>query len=210
MLDVSSGCGKVCLPGFAHDGKSCQSSRPPPMPSPLGHALTGMAVGWVIADPVVPARRRVVEPAIFGAIAAAPDLDILVGAHRMYTHSVGAVLVVLVIARWMLGPGQWRLALAVAAAWASHVLLDWLGSDTSPPIGLMALWPFSDDYYISPFGLFDEISRRYWLPQEFIWNNLAAALKEVAIIGPFAVAALAVARWRRLHPGAASAARDRP
>jgi hypothetical protein len=179
------------------------------MPSPVGHALAGMAVGWVVADPVVPPRRRAVEPAIFGAIAVAPDLDILVGAHRMYTHSVGAVLVVLLIARWMLGPGHWRLALAMAAACASHVLLDWLGKDTSPAIGLMALWPFSNSYYISPFGLFDEISRRYWLPHEFIWNNLAAVVKEVAIVGPFAVAAFAVARWRRVRSDVVRPAVDR-
>jgi len=85
-----------------------------------------MAVGWAVADPVVPPRRRAVEPVIFGAVAVAPDLDLLIGLHRMYAHSIGATLVVLLVARLTLGPGQWRLALAVAAAWGSHLLLDWL------------------------------------------------------------------------------------
>jgi hypothetical protein len=158
-----------------------------------------MAVGWAVADPVVPPRRWAVEPVIFGAIAAAPDLDLLIGLHRMYVHSIGATLVVLVVARLTLGPGQWRLALALAAAWGSHLLLDWLGNDTSAPFGLMALWPFSDAYYQSSFGLFDAVSRRYWLPQEFIWHNLAAAMKEIVIIGPFALAAFGLARWRRMR-----------
>jgi len=169
------------------------------MPSPIGHALAGMAVGWVVADPVVPPRRRAVEPVIFGAVAVAPDLDLLVGLHRMYAHSIGATLVVLLVARLTLGPGQWRLALAVAAAWGSHLLLDWLGNDTSSPFGLMVLWPFSDEYYQSSLRLFDAVSRRYWLPQEFIWHNLAAAMKEVVIIGPFALAAFGLARWRRMR-----------
>ena len=77
-----------------------------------------------------------------------------------------------------------RLVLGVAAAWASHVLLDWLGSDTSPPIGIMALWPFSDGFYQSSLFLFDAISRRYWLPQEFIWHNLRAAVGELVILAP--------------------------
>ena len=83
------------------------------------------------------------------------------------------------------------MAAAIAAAWASHLLLDWLGSDTSPPIGIMALWPFSREHYQSSFYLFDAISRRYWLPEQFVWGNLKAALKEVLILGPIA----AVSYW---------------
>jgi hypothetical protein len=63
----------------------------------------------------------------------------------------------------------------------------------------MALWPFSDAYYQSSLGLFDAVSRRYWLPQEFIWHNLAAAMKEIVIIGPFALATFGLARWRRMR-----------
>ena len=62
------------------------------------------------------------------------------------------------------GAGSPALALACAAAVASHVLLDWLGSDTTPPLGVMALWPFTSDFYQSPFFLFMAISRRWWLP----------------------------------------------
>jgi hypothetical protein len=136
---------------------------------------------------------RGLEALLFGAVAVAPDLDLLVGAHSTYTHSIGAVIVVTLVTLAMTR-GRWpRIALGIAAAWSSHILLDWLGSDTSPPIGIMALWPFSDGYYQSSLLVFDAISRRYWLPQEFIWGNLRAALKELLILGPIAWLAF----WRR-------------
>src|SRR4029079_18464312 len=105
MLEPAHGRGRNCMPGSAHDGKSCDSPHRPPMPSPIGHALAGMAVGWAIADPGASPRPRAVEPAIFGAVAVAPDLDLLIGWHRMYVHSIGATLVVLLVARLTLGPG---------------------------------------------------------------------------------------------------------
>ena len=40
-----------------------------------------------------------------------------------------------------------RRALAIAAAYATHTLLDWLGTDSAAPFGIMALWPVTDDYY---------------------------------------------------------------
>jgi inner membrane protein len=166
------------------------------MPSPIGHALAGLAVGWAVAAPGA-SPRRAAAPMLCAAIAAAPDLDLLLGIHRMYFHSLGAVFVVLLVARVALGPGQWRLSVAIAAAWGSHLFLDWLGNDTSAPYGLMALWPFSDAYYQSSLKIFDAVSRRYWLPQEFVWHNVAAAAKEIVIVGPFALAAFALARWRQ-------------
>ena len=167
------------------------------MPSPIGHALAGMTVGWLMVDQDPPEPRHM--PVLFGAVAVAPDLDLFAGAHRMYAHMIGATIIVLLVARLALGPGHWRLAIALAAAWGSHILLDWLGNDTSWPIGLMALWPFSDTYYQSSLHLFDAVSRRYWLPQEFIWYNLRAALKEAAILGPLAWGAFRLCGRRRFR-----------
>ena len=72
---------------------------------------------------------------------------------------------------------------AVMAAYASHTLLDWLGTDASPPIGIMALWPFRSDYYESHLHVFSAISRRYWLP-EFLTSNARALAGELAILLP--------------------------
>jgi LexA-binding, inner membrane-associated putative hydrolase len=167
------------------------------MPSPLGHALAGVAAGWLVAGrpafrPSLPPRpiptaasswwRDVLAFALLGAL---PDLDLLAGMHSMHTHSLGAVLAVGFLA-WSLTRKR-RLALACALAWGSHILLDWLGSDTSPPIGIMALWPITAAHYQSDLHVFDAISRRYWLPEQFIVGNLHAIAREVAIVLPFVI-----------------------
>ncbi|MEO8077393.1 MAG: metal-dependent hydrolase [Acidobacteriota bacterium] len=177
------------------------------MPSPIGHALGGMAVGWLI-DPTSRGDGRAarVRLVAFGAAGAAADLDLLVGAHRGPSHALCAALVV--------GLGAWaygaalrrgdaahvrRLAVAVGLAYASHTLLDWLGRDTSPPLGIMALWPFDRGYYESRLHLFSPISRRYWLP-EFWIGNFGALARELVILLP--VGAL-VALLRRRPPAGA-------
>src|SRR4051794_19717407 len=152
------------------------------MPSPIGHVLGGVAGGWLVGGRRgAPGWRR--EAALFGLIGAAPDVDLLFGTHSAYTHSAGAVgltaLAVLIVTRGR----RPRIALGCAAAIASHVLLDWLGSDTTPPIGIMALWPFTRDFYQSPFCLFMAISRRWWLPGFYRQNGLAV-LRELAILVP--------------------------
>lgn len=152
------------------------------MPSPIGHALGAMAAGWLIAPRL--GGGPAMSGLAFAAVGLAPDLDLLVGSHSTYTHSVGAVAMVFVAA-WAVSRRP-RVAAAVAAAWASHLLLDWLGSDTSPPIGIMALWPLNREHYQSSLYVFDAISRRYWLVEQFVWGNLTAALKEVLVLGPIA------------------------
>ena len=120
----------------------------------------------------------------------AADLDLLVGAHSGPTHSMGATLLV-GAAVYMIGR-RGRFAAAVMAAYASHVLLDWFGSDAAPPIGIMALWPFSREYYESSLHIFYAISRRYWQP-DFWTLNMRAVAREVIVLGPIA----AVICWWR-------------
>jgi hypothetical protein len=127
------------------------------------------------------------------AAAVLPDVDFLWGRHNMETHSLGAaVLAGLVVLAWTRGRGV-RLAVLVAAAWASHVLFDWLGSDTTPPIGVMALWPLSGDYYFAYAYWFEAISRRTHLPN-FWSHNLYAVARELVMLAPLAALA---AWWRR-------------
>jgi membrane-bound metal-dependent hydrolase YbcI (DUF457 family) len=116
------------------------------VPSPIGHVLGGVAAGWLVGGRRgAPGWRR--EAALFGLIGAAPDIDLLFGTHSTYTHSAGAVGLTALAALIVTRGRRPRIALACAAAMASHVLLDWLGSDTTPPIGIMALWPFTRDFY---------------------------------------------------------------
>src|SRR5262245_29323164 len=111
------------------------------MPSPLGHGLAGAAAGWAVdgAPPrAVWTDRRTL---LFALVALVPDLDLLFGAHSGPSHGLGgallAGLLVWAIARLRRAPRASTLAIACAAAYSSHTLLDWLGTDTSPPIGIM-------------------------------------------------------------------------
>jgi membrane-bound metal-dependent hydrolase YbcI (DUF457 family) len=157
------------------------------MPSPIGHALAGIAAGWIVAPPPRDRRAMLGRAAGYGLVAASPDLDLLVGAHSGPTHGLGAALIAGAIAWLFLRSSRSghavRIALAIAAAYASHTLLDWLGTDTSPPIGIMALWPFSGGYFESPCHVFMAISRRYWL-REFWVYNLRALAWELIILLP--------------------------
>ena len=162
------------------------------MPSPIGHALGGALAGGLVAK-TAPARSKPWwrDAAVFGALGLAADLDFLIGQHSQHTHSIGAVLIDGAIAL-AATRGQTRWALAAAAAYASHLLLDALGNDTTPPIGVLAFWPFSQDFYQTNLHLFMAISRRYWLPG-FLRHNLTAVAWELVLLGPLT----ALVWWRR-------------
>jgi membrane-bound metal-dependent hydrolase YbcI (DUF457 family) len=148
------------------------------MPSPVGHALGGIAAGWGLAP-----ARTVRSTVLLAVAGAAADLDLLVGTHRGPTHSLGAAVLTFVVVALLTRNVRW--GSAMSAAWASHVLLDWVGTDTSAPIGEMALWPMTRAYYESALHLFPAISRRYWLAEFWTYNVKALAI-ELAILGPIA------------------------
>jgi inner membrane protein len=170
------------------------------MPSPIGHALGGLSAGWLV-DGARRDRLWLRQATLFGGIGILPDVDLLFGWHSGPTHSMGAAFIAALVA-WAIvsakqrrsGPHVGRsavvfrpsaLSFAVFAAYTSHVLLDWLGEDTTPPYGVMALWPFTREYFIAPVAIMPAISRRYWLPG-FFAHNLRAVLFEVAVLGPIA------------------------
>ena len=151
------------------------------MPSPVGHALGGLIVGELLAP------SALILCAVAGV---APDVDFLWGGHNRQTHSLGAAVIAgVVVLAWKRNP---RLALAVMLSWASHVLFDWLGSDDTPPLGVMALWPLNSNFYFADAYVFEAISRRYWL-DNFFSHNSWAVMKEILILGPVA----SVAWWLR-------------
>lgn len=168
------------------------------MPSPLGHALAGFAAGWLVdPDPARPADcaggfRAAVSRIVhsrrawtYAAVGVAADLDLLAGLHSRYTHSVGVALGVSYwLARRRSSRAAW-FSMAIAASYSSHVLLDWLAEDTTPPIGIMALWPFSSGFYMAPFQVFLGISRKYWLASA--WKqDLVSVARELLILVPVA------------------------
>jgi membrane-bound metal-dependent hydrolase YbcI (DUF457 family) len=172
------------------------------MPSPIAHAIAGVTAGWIIDRPVHGNNRRIL---LYAAMGMAADLDLLVGAHSGSTHGLGAAVIV-GMATWIVlrmrgVSGGARTACASAIAYGSHTLLDWLGTDSSPPIGIMALWPVSREYYESSWHVFMAISRRYWLP-EFWTFNFSALVRELLILVPIAFVVLSVRRRARVPSGA--------
>ena len=154
------------------------------MPSPVGHALGGLIVGEVLAPSAL---------LLCAAAGVLPDIDFAWGGHNRETHSLGAAVIAgLVVLAWKRSP---RLALAVTLSWASHVLFDWLGSDDTPPLGVMALWPLNSSFYFADAYVFEAISRRYWL-DNFFTHNAWAVIKELLILGPIAFIAF---QWRARH-----------
>ena len=174
------------------------------MPSPIGHALGGLIVALALApheghedhdghEGNKESKLRVLRGLGVWAAAAAclPDIDFLWGRHNMETHSIGfAVLVGLAMFAWR---RDMLLSIVCALAVSTHVLFDWLGSDDAAPIGVMALWPLTTQFFFADAWLFDAISRRYWR-DDFVSQNVIAIAKELLLLG---TPALALLWWRR-------------
>ena len=189
------------------------------MPSPLGHSLAGLAIAW-FAQPdtarlpansgALPAGSSATRHALVSAtrtlwfssaaIAALPDIDLLIPhTHRWATHSITATLLIFIVAIVVTGKvtrrSAWIVASTLAAAHASHLLIDWLGTDRLPPFGLQALWPFDDRFFISGVDLFPPVERRLLRPDAF-GVNARAAVVEIATMGSLALLAWWTARLR--------------
>ena len=174
------------------------------MPSPIGHALAGIAVAWT-AD-LIPgdrAWRTAPERASWflragdgltlacAALGAAPDLDLLFIAHRTVTHSIGALFFVGLFCAALAANAHRpiaRVALMCAAAYGSHLVLDWLGTDYYPPRGIQLLWPIDSGWYISGTDVFRQTARLYIFTGPVIMTNVRAIVQEIAILGPTVVA----------------------
>lgn len=174
------------------------------MPSPVGHVLAGLTVHVLAArsrDELHDWRRALV---ITGA-ALAPDVDLLFrfvdgrNHHNNETHSLGAAILaglLAAVALPLLRLARPRaLALAVSLGWTSHLVLDYLNRDTNPPIGIMALWPWSHAYYKVPWPIFLDIGRT--LEWQTLLHNLVAAAWEGVLLVPLLWVALRY-RSRRL------------
>jgi membrane-bound metal-dependent hydrolase YbcI (DUF457 family) len=180
------------------------------MASSIGHAIAGVTAAWS-AD-LVPGNRawRTAPPdtswygragngltVACAVIAALPDADLLFHSHRDYTHSIGAVLIVFVlaaVAARVANKPVMRVALMCAAALATHLVIDWLSVDKVPPYGIRAFWPFSDGWYISSWTPFPSTERYRFFSAAAFWINVRAVTCEVLILAPIAAAIFA---WRR-------------
>jgi membrane-bound metal-dependent hydrolase YbcI (DUF457 family) len=132
----------------------------------LAHATAGYLVYEALRPPG-PHRPALLAGAVL--VANAPDLDFLPGLlagtpaayHRGVSHTLGALAVVSVAAwiaaRLLRSRVAWWWGLAAAAAYGSHLAVDWLTVDAIPPYGIRLLWPLTGAWLHAPFSLFGEI-----------------------------------------------------
>ena len=179
------------------------------MPTPIAHALGGVTAGCLVGiSAALATRGRALEAPLFRiegrrAIAALaflgmlPDADFLVGMHRSVTHSIGAMLIAAAFGWASVREARLLAAVSVAAAYGSHLLLDWLGTDPSAPYGIMVWWPWTEEFYLSDAPLFMRVCREYWLPA--CWrNNILALGRELLVLVPVTAATVFLAfRLRR-------------
>ncbi len=195
------------------------------MPLPIGHALAGLAMQR--ARPGFFFANRWLDAFFFMFLANLPDADFIPGLisgrpnlyHHGAFHSLGAALAVALI-----GAGFFRLkkrradarphrrfrgpAAMIFLLFFSHLLLDLFALDLVAPFGLPLLWPFSGRYFIAGRPLFINVTRSSaagdFFPSLFNSHNLAAALREVLILGSIALAAA----WLRARAGKSRRARE--
>lgn len=189
------------------------------MPLPVAHTLAGAAIyGALDADGTIGRRRRLLVAVV---LANAPDLDLVPGIlagdpnrfHHGLSHTLLAAVLAGGVAAWLArrrGVGWpvhgWRRSamaatfMMVASLWASHVVLDVLTNDPSPPFGVPALWPLvSAPIALGPLFLrADKVvgpaSGGQFVLSLLSAHNLTAILRETLLLGPF----VALARlWRR-------------
>ncbi len=174
------------------------------MPSPLAHGLVGVTIHVLGSRSGEELRDRWRLGVTVGA-ALMPDLDLtfrLVDGqnhHNNQLHSLGFALMAAAVGALVFPLLRWSrplsLALLVGLAWGSHVLLDYLNVDTNPPIGLLALWPFSASYYKSPVPIFMDIGRT--LDWTTIRHDALAGAWECVVLTPLLLVSW-VFRKRRL------------
>lgn len=172
------------------------------MALPIAHAAAGYLVHRAARR--VPGRggssagawRRA---ALFMLVGNLPDFDFLIGfvvgrpglLHRGVSHTVVAAVAFGVLAG-LVARARRREAflpttLAFAAAYGSHLLLDWLTVDARPPEGAQFLWPFSDAYSIAPVTIFREIyvdgvTRAGFLASVLSWSTISVLARELALV----------------------------
>ena len=160
------------------------------MPTPVAHSLAGTTIALLSSG-----KRPLDLGLLAGTVIAASIADIdfgisfLIGrnVHHYFTHSIGFTLLfagtVYLLARAFARERPGFDALILGVSYLSHILIDMLSKDTAPPFGLQLFWPLSDEFYISPVLVFDDIWRGT-VAKLFGLHNWLAVAREIFIVGP--------------------------
>lgn len=186
------------------------------MALPIAHAAAGYLVHRATCDGR-PANEAWQRAAVFMFIGNLPDLDFLIGfalgfpgmVHRGASHTVlAAVLFGIAVgafARWRWGERFGPIALAFGAAYASHLIVDFLTIDSRPPAGAQFLWPLSSAYFGTTVPVFGEIyidgrTREGFLRTVLAWPSVVVLFRELVIAGG-AIGGWHAVEWVRARSG---------
>jgi inner membrane protein len=167
------------------------------MPSPIGHSLMGLIIHRAAGKPIAVSQWRYMALSVLGANA--PDLDfvpgLLVGElgryHHGPSHSI-ALAICFGIVSSLLFSRKCFAFLMGSGLYLSHVLLDYLIQDPSPPYGVPLFWPLSYEYYMAPFAFFRRFdyashSVDSLLSPMLTFHNLLTVFLEVVLLVPVLV-----------------------
>lgn len=176
------------------------------MPLPIAHSLMGYAISEVAeAVNVRLTSKKWLNVSIFVTLANLPDCDFLPGFllgepnryHQWFTHSLGFAA----LAGLCGGLFYWRqkhgaensdrlglYGIFIGLAVLSHLVLDLLTWDSSPPKGMMLFWPFDKNHYDVRWDFFlacrrDNVSATFF-SSLFSVYNLKVVLRELLIMTP--------------------------
>lgn len=141
---------------------------------------------------------------LFMVLANLPDIDFLPGFlvgepnlyHRHYlSHSLGAAVIAGAAFAWfyhMRKMGQfWPNFTMFTLAYASHILLDYFGTDTAEPTGVPALWPFTDRAFVASTTIFMAVQKSNmsssFFQSLFTIHNFWVAFLEFSIFLPMII-----------------------
>jgi inner membrane protein len=174
------------------------------MPSPVGHSLMGYIIYRATGNSAKVRSWPQIVACLLGANAA--DLDFVPGLvvgdlgrfHQGPSHSITfAILFALVACPFFSRP--LRAFVIGFSLYLSHVLLDYLVQDPSPPLGVPFFWPLSDKYYMAPFAFLSSFDRPDILaaaavPAFFTFHNVLTISIELLFLLPLF---LFVSTWRK-------------
>jgi len=165
----------------------------------VGHLAVGLLAGRLHGGAEASPRARPSTATLlaFAALAALPDLDVVVVAlgapdvgaagHRGASHSIAVALTLGLLGALVARRFGWpfaRTALVATLALASHGILDAFGEGGR---GIPLLWPLTDARFMSPWRLLPDAPRGLAMLSHRGLDDVAA---ELFIFLPFTAAAL--------------------
>ncbi|MER3445440.1 MAG: hypothetical protein C4291_00775 [Candidatus Dadabacteria bacterium] len=171
------------------------------MPSTIGHSIAGYVIYRAASEDASRLEWR--RLFLYCICSNLPDLDFipgfLLGApnkfHHGVSHSLGFAFgfgfYMSLILLFVKDQSILRSFIIFFGLYFSHVLLDLLSYDSSPPYGVPVLWPITDNYYISPISVFSDIERdrasEAFIRSLFSLHNFLAILIETVILLPLVI-----------------------